>query len=416
MNNHYHPIIKVKFFLGVLSESERNLIPDRTYHNWKIIDQRKLTGFNANDPLLKNKEQFSFLYNHESARKLLSAYMIMFSSFKNILFSAKKVNSILREKKNLLIKTYDQCRKFIRSSEFESLTGISPKKIQRWQDEIECENSLLLQCKGQNPRQLTFEEQLTLVEELHKPENNYLHICDLWALLVSQRRIKCKKETFYKYARIIIKKFDLRRKRPRRKAKKITATKPFSILHMDCTIIRTDDGGRWYLHIIYDNYAKAILGIRAMLTPNSFDVTQHLKEVIQKYSLHDKSFSLYCDGGPENKGFTDVFLGKHKNIRKFVTSFSNGIHNNMIESFNAKFKRKLILALNLSSHDQIPQQLLKLKILYNNSPLSLLGTLTPNEVLAGKIPWIDHWPELENEINSAKEERIFINKLTCCME
>jgi hypothetical protein len=76
----------------------------------------------------------------------------------------------------------------------------------------------------------------------------------------------------------------------------------------------------------------------------------------------------------------------------------------------------LIHLLNLSIHAKVPDQLSKLKLSYNNSPMALIGTLTPNEVLAGKIPWKDLWPEIENEIKNAKEERIFINQLTCCME
>jgi len=416
MNNHYHPIIKIKSHLGILTEDELKLIPKRTFYHWKNINEKELIGYNPNDPFIKNEKQLAFIHNHESAVKVLNAYMILFSCFKSVLSSAQKTNSLFRKNKSRIIQSFHQCKDFIKISEFESLTGISAKKIYRWENEIECENSIFNHCKKQNPSQLTFSEQNFIFEEVKDENNFHLHLCDIWTKLVRFEKVKCKLETFYRYSRIIIHKFDIKRKKLNRKIQSVSSSKPLTVLHVDSTIVRTDDGGKWYLNIIYDNYSKAILGIKAMLSPDSKGVAENVKEVIQNYNLHDKPFLLYCDGGPENKGDLDKLLKNYPKIKKMPTCWENGIHNNMIEAFNAKFKRKLIHLLNLSVHTKVPEQLSKLKLSYNNSPMALIGTLTPNEVLAGKIPWKDLWPKIENNIKNAKEERIFINQLTCCFE
>jgi hypothetical protein len=72
-----------------------------------------------------------------------------------------------------------------------------------------------------------------------------------------------------------------------------------------------------------------------MKTPNSFEVMRNLKEVIREYGLYDKKFSLYCDVGPENRGFTDVLIGNHKKIKKIVTSFAMGFITTILNHLTA---------------------------------------------------------------------------------
>lgn len=416
MYNHYHPAVKLRLYMGISTENDIQLINKRTLYHWKNINESELIGYDPNDSFIKNKKHHAFIHHHQSAVKVLNAYMILFSCFKSVVHSAKQTNSLFRKNKTKIIKAFNESKNLIKISEFESLTGISSKKIYRWQNEIKCENSIFKHCKKQNPQQLTFAEQNFIFNEIKDENNFHLHLCDIWAKLVRFGKVKCKLETFYRYSRIIIQKFEIKRKLFKRKTVVISAKKPLTVLHVDSTMVGTDDGNKWYLNIIYDNYSKAILGIKAMLNPNSLEVAKNLKEVIINYQLQDKSFLLYCDGGPENKGDLDDLLKKFPLIKKMTTCRENGIHNNMIESFNAKFKRKLIHLLNLSVHKKVPEQLLNLKISYNNTPMALIGTLTPNEVLTGKIPFKDLWPEIENEIKNAKAERIFINQLTCCME
>ena len=244
-------------------------------------------------------------------------------------------------------------------------------------------------------------------------ENKYLHRCDIWAKLLRAGILSCKLETFYKYARIAANKLGIVKKKTNCTVR-VIAKSSLTILHTDCTQIRTDDGGRWYLNIIYDNFSKAILGIKAMLNPNSLDVAENLRVVIRKYKLHEKRFLLYCDGGPENRKHVDELLADFPQIVKCVTSFSKGIYNNVIESYNNKFKRKHIHFLDLSCHEKVPDQLPDFRKTLNDVPMALIGALSPNEVLKGLKPWEDIWPQLKNNMDEAKIQRIFVNQLSCC--
>lgn len=414
MYNRYHPSLKMKSFLGILSEHESSLIKTRTFYYWKKMNEKELLGYDPDDPFITNKSEFAFLHEEKSARKLLRVYKTLFDCFHGILKSLPAFNKKLRLHKQSIIDTYHSCREFIRAKEFQLITGISSQKINRWENDMYCENSFLSICKSQNPRQLSFEDQLIIADSLKDPENDYLFICDIWAKLLRPGKLKCKLHTFYRYARIACDKLGLRKKKMRNVRNAVIAKSPLSVIHIDSTMIRCLDGGIWYLNIIYDNFSKAILGIKATMNPNSATVRDNLLEVIHLYGLFNKPFALYCDGGPENKGELDVFLSQHPCIRKFITSHANGIYNNMIESFNSRFKKKIIRLLDLTCHQKIPEQLPYLRAVYNNTFLALIGTLSPEEVLSGLIPWKDLWPELKNSIEEAKKERIFINRMNCC--
>ncbi|MGZ3902354.1 MAG: hypothetical protein ACXVC6_01575 [Bacteroidia bacterium] len=414
MKNKYHPLLKQKYFLGILSDREREQVNSRTLYSWAHVNEKELIGYSPHDPLVAEREAFAFMHKHEHVRKLLKVYMALYNCFQEIVHTTKDIVRNIKKHKNILVKTYEQCRTLLNAAEFENLTGISTKTILRWRNEVHCQKSFLELCRSKHAAQLTFEEQKTVFEELRSPANETVFICDIWSRLARTGQLRCKLGTFYKYARIAVQKFNLRKKKSKKHINPVRAKSPLSILHMDCTVVRTGDGGKWSLHIIYDNFSKAILGIKALHNPNSAETAQNLEEVINRYSLHSKKILLYCDGGPENKGMVDALLTNYPNIKKMVNSFSNGIHNNMIESFNSRFKRKLGQRLDLSVHEKVPAQLEEFKQAYNNMSQALIGTLTPNEVLDGKRPWKDLWPGIENNIRKAKRERVIINRSLCC--
>ncbi|HYG49422.1 MAG TPA: hypothetical protein VD905_00900, partial [Flavobacteriales bacterium] len=306
MNNRYAPLLKLKHELGILSEYERSLIKTRTSYSWNNIDPNELVGYNPNDPLVCDKAVFSFTHSHKHVRTLLKLYMSLFTCFRTLAQSVPNLNAKLRKQKTVFIDAYNYCKKYISAEKFKRLTGVSPQKINRWQNEIYCGNSVLEKCVLENPHQLTFEEQNIIARELQNPVNDHLFKCDLWAKLLRNGILKCKLTTFYKYSRFISQKPGLIKEKIKLPVSHIIAKAPLTVLHMDCTIVRTLDGGKWYINVIFDNFSKAILGICAMETPNSYDVMINLKNVVHEYGLQDKKFSLYCDGGPENRGFMDV--------------------------------------------------------------------------------------------------------------
>ncbi len=71
------------------------------------------------------------------------------------------------------------------------------------------------------------------------------------------------------------------RKRIKKKKypKGIRAAKPFQLLHMDLTQIRSRDGACIYISFVVDNYSRTILGWKASLKKTSefVDELMHLK-------------------------------------------------------------------------------------------------------------------------------------------
>ncbi|HYG53566.1 MAG TPA: hypothetical protein VD905_21910 [Flavobacteriales bacterium] len=415
MKQSYHPSYKHRFLLGLLTENEKSLLPKSTFSEWNNLDQKKLVGYNENDPFIKNKSELNLFHSRTEIQKAIKVYGLLLNCFQSIFNKLKDVKAVLRENKNNFIDVFNACKNSITTKQFELLSGISYKTLNRWINDKICENSIFGLCTKHHPCQLSLEEQNVIAKALQCGSNTHLFLCDIWATLLRNGELNIKLKTFYKYASLISQKIGLQKRKVKRIVKKVTAGASLQILHMDSTVIHTQDGKRFYINIIYDNYSKAILGIKAMVNPTSAAVAHNLKEVMKKYKLFGKQFQLYCDGGPENKGMVDVFLKDQSHIKKFITSFSNGIFNNVIEAFNNKFKRKWINLLDLTNHQKIYTECERFREIYNNTPQGIIGTLTPNEVLQGLNPWIDIWPALKNNITQAKNERLLVNQLSCCL-
>lgn len=325
--------------------------------------------------------------------------------------SSGERESMAQNSKDKVVLAYERAKKFLPPKTINKRLKISSQKISRWTKEKKCTLSTTKRCFLSCPAQLSLAEQMRLRNYLFNPNYSNLPRNHIWAL-ARRKDLYVSVHTFYKYCRDISgtpKVFELEK----RETISIRAKRAFQILHMDSTRITCKNGERIYVHFIMDNFSRNILGAVPSYSSKSEIVADNLKRVLMKYRLYNQPFELYCDDGPENKGYVMELLKSDKRIKikKIVASYEKRTSNNMIERWNNKFKYVILKKFAPKNFESL-QELLPEMVKYNNNLfLPILKTLTPNEALRGM-----NYEELgiKLKIKEAKRLRILQNQSVDC--
>uniref|UniRef100_UPI000ABD824E DDE-type integrase/transposase/recombinase n=1 Tax=Leptospira alstonii TaxID=28452 RepID=UPI000ABD824E len=216
--------------------------------------------------------------------------------------------------------------------------------------------------------------------------------------------------TFYKYARALRPEFKRFRKPKQRIG--IRASSPLTLLHMDTTILRVQDGSKVYIHFIMDNFSRTILGWKASLEWNAKNTVSNLKEVCEKFNLFHKPIRLLCDDGSENQGAVNGFLDQSNLfIEKLTAQVDISYSNSMIEAVNKKMKYEFLFPKNPASFEEVIETLKDAVPEYNSRPSGVLFGFSPDQVLNGDIPDKHRFVE---KIKEAAAIRPKINKQGLC--
>lgn len=165
---------------------------------------------------------------------------------------------------------------------------------------------------------------------------------------------------------------------------KVRANYPYQKLHMDSTMVKCDDGERVWIHFIMDNFSRKILGAVIDNSTKSMNVAENVIKSIKKYKLENRNIELYCDDGPENRGFVEKLLKRENiKIKKIIANHSTAISNNMIEHFNHKFKSYILDIWKKHSADYLNKNIDNMMNFYNNLYMPIHKNCSPNEVADG---------------------------------
>ncbi|MES2477978.1 MAG: hypothetical protein V4561_02755 [Bacteroidota bacterium] len=340
---------------------------------------------------------------------------VLLDCLNDIIDSTGIRDQLINNHKDKVLAAYMSATNFLSPETITERLRISSQKFFRLSVAGKCNASVSKSCMKLCPCQLTLYEQYQIKKYANDPNYQNLPVNHLWS--EAQRNgLFISRNTFAKYVRqirgIVPKKRDTEE---HVKLKKVVANRVFEILHMDSTIVRCSNGERVYIHFIMDNYSRNVLGAIAAYSSKSIMVAKNLEEVITKFDLVDTPFELYCDDGPENHGYVNdlIKFGKAK-IKKIVANYSTRKSNNMIEAWNKKFKRVVLKKFKIKSCESLREDLPIMLDYFNNLPLPVLKTLTPNEVVKG-VRYEDL--NVRNKIDEAKLNRLEENrKLNCTLE
>jgi putative transposase len=311
-------------------------------------------------------------------------------------------------KKEIMI-TYESAKNYLPVVTIHEQLKISNQKMFRLRVSEKCLLSTFQHCMKLCPTQLSLIEQSLIRKYVTNAEFENLPVNHLWA--DAQRHgLYISKDTFYKYVRKIRGKQVMKVKEEEIKKTRVEASKVFEIIHMDSTTFKCLNGERVYIHFIMDNFSRNVLGAVPSHSSKSNVVAQNLKEVIAKFNLYTIPFTLYSDDGPENHGEVTKLLNQ-TGIVKIVANYSTEQSNNMIEAWNKKFKQIILRKFKAKSFENLKAELPKMVDYFNNLPLPVLKTLTPNEIVSGA-----KYEDLEVRIkmDQAKIQRLNQNRILIC--
>jgi putative transposase len=190
------------------------------------------------------------------------------------------------------------------------------------------------------------------------------------------------------------------------------------IIHADVTVFRTADNKKNYIHLIQDNFSRAILQPAVQQNCTAQTTFENLKVVYEKY-LHPAGMEdclLISDDGSENYGPVKGFIesSKYPSIQHLIAQKDIDFSNSMIEAANKQLKYRFLYHHHISDYDALVKYVEQSVNDYNNRPHHVLHGLTPNEVLQGQPPDPHNYTSL---IQQSKANRLIENKkIKCCYQ
>lgn len=294
------------------------------------------------------------------------------------------------------------------------MARISVSCFHLWKKYPECANSPVGLCRKRHPRQIAIEEEQVIEQYTNNREFSGWSLASLWWQIRRDGAGAFSLITFRKYVRI------LRIIRPRfskpRATIGIRANASLELLHMDTTIFRVGDRTRLFIHLVVDNFSRAVLGWRLMKTNNSKEVMENLKEVCRTHDLMQSEITVLTDDGSENLGYVTEFLQRPGVfVNKLVAQVDISFSNSMVETVNKVLKYQFLFPMESRLHTEKDlRKALEIVIeRYNHRPQFVLHGLTPREVMDGRIPDPRMFDE---QLVVAREARIAANQANLCGE
>lgn len=408
--NSYHTALVLKAQLGMLSKKERSIIPNSTFSDWKKRNLSLVVGFTEDDPVHFKDDVYRKISESKTFKKTLSALLLVFQFYFSLTENMRGKRRIWNEQKKNIVSIVSRISPLIGIKAACKLLKISSQRFYRWKNEIHCFSSTFNLCRKLHPKQLTSKEQTIIAKYLKKPELQYWPLRSVFYQMLNDSQAFMNLSTFYKYARAL--RPDFKRFQKPKQRIGIRASSPLTLLHMDTTILRVQDGSKVYIHFIMDNFSRTILGWKASLVWNAKNTVSNLREVCEKFNLFHKPIRLLCDDGSENQGDVNGFLVQpNLFIEKLIAQVNISYSNSMVEAVNKKMKYEFLFPKNPASFEEVSNILKDAVPEYNSRPSGVLFGFSPDQVLNGKIP--DKHRFIEN-IKEAASRRPKVNKQNLC--
>lgn len=385
-------------------------IPRSTRNYWKHQNFTQYLGFDLETQTEMNKKVLRAVVQNKRYASMCRGLLCLMNTLQLLVNSVSNKKALFRRNKMQLVEGFYQLKKYFNMAAIEKRLQVTSAQISRWKNEGRCKLSAIKLCFTIHPAQLTFDEQLKWKDYLLADDNRYLPVSSVWAKAQRESNLMIALETAYKYKNELLGKAE----RPKLAKPKtsILATHPFEILHMDSTQLVLANKEKVYIHFIMDNFSRAVLGAIVSYSSKSASVVQNLRNVIRKYHLNHKPFTLYCDGGPENEGDVNQLLNQSDvRITKVIANYLNDTTNNMAEAWHKRFKQIILKMYVVKNATELEYLLPDMIDFANHMYLPVLNTLSPLEVLAGKQY---HELQVAERMTLAQQQRIQTNRAMNC--
>ncbi|MBI2967248.1 MAG: DDE-type integrase/transposase/recombinase [Bacteroidetes bacterium] len=381
----YHTGFKIKYRVGLLSESEMRIVPPSTLRYWDSINFSAMVGFDSNDPFMENLDFHKAFFAKTSLIKIAKCLWWVYITYSRLMEKMRGWKKRLREQQELIMQCVQHIAPTLGYERACRMLKISYQQFFRWKHSLPCNESLLRQCRKISPQQLTAVEQQAAEKYLFDEHFEQWPLVARYYRMLRDNRAFMGLQTFYRYASRMKISHILPKKK--RRLTGIRSSRPFELLHIDTTIYKLPNLTRVYIHFITDNFSRSILGYRASLEWNSKHTVENLKAVCETHNLYYHPLLLMCDDGSENKGEVNNFLLQPDvKMKRVIAQIEISYSNSMAEAVNKKMKYDFLFTRTFENYEELVKFLGKAVHEYNNRYHSALYGFTPSEVLNGAVP------------------------------
>jgi hypothetical protein len=404
----YHTGYMLLHQAGGLPASVRAGIPRSTLCGWKTRDAGHIVGADPDHPFTPIANLALAAHSDAKLRKTLAAVWLVYRLLRATTVGLRGYNAALRERKGQVVELVRKVRPALGLTRVVRMLDISSTRFHAWADG--CRDSPMGLCRRRHPGQLSAGEARAIVNAVKAPDRERWPRISVFYRMMEEGAAFMGRSTFYNYANELVPAPPRIRKERYRSG--IRAERPFQILHMDLTLLRTLDHVRVYVHFIIDNFSRAILGWRAALSWKSVDTAAHIRDVCQRWGLFGKPLHLWCDGGSENKGaVTELLLEPDMEIERVVAQVDVVFSNSMVEASFKMAKYQLLFPAKPANFAAVPRILEAGVPAFNARPHGQLGA-SPMDVLQGKV--LPDRNRFHDRIVAAARARVAVNGAAPC--
>ncbi|HEY0030790.1 MAG TPA: DDE-type integrase/transposase/recombinase [Bacteroidia bacterium] len=414
-----HTNIKFLLFVNALP-------PEYTRALSRSQQSRYKNSFNAGDYFgneLSNIEQkiiaqMRQLNEHETDRKVLSAYLRTASVFRNCFLEMKNYKFVLKKNQEKFVSILKTFKSVLSVRQLSRLLKTDESTVYNWIRvvRVKCTDSIIHLCRKQHPNQLLSKEVDQMKAILLDETKANWPLVSLYYFALNSKLVSMSLSTWYKYAALL----DIKRLRPKslkHYGESIVGNYPNHYWHADVTLFRTEDRVLHYIYLVIDNYSRKILSwdistrLSGELRMNTFREATNI--AVASYT--ELNVNLIVDGGSENNNKTvDGFLNtlKDASIVKEIALKTVHFSNSMAEATNKIIKTYYLNQKELRNtkelNDYFPTIINDINAI---RPHGKLAGLTPDLVYSGIKP---DKHQFRAQKQTARQQRIEINKNTNC--
>ncbi len=417
MRKRYDNQLKLIYNLGMekmlVADEIRSKIPKSTASTWRSLSMETMLNSEYSEEVRSTILSFIEVKEEIVKRDKKTFFTLMrFKIFLEETIGKKNIERLLKKNKKDVVRIMSQMSDSIDKKGALKLLGITPRTYKKWQTDIKyfCTSSVFHNCARSKPQQLTINEVDTLKKLLVDPEKSHWSISSIHGDAFKGGQIGFSLATAYRYN----KQFGFREKQAKGKKRPyrpLRASVPNEIWHADISIFKTDNGKKYYIYAVIDNYSRKILAWNVSNKSSARLSTRVLRSAL--YSCKIRKLQYITDGGRENDNWTiKEFLRKHHASINHTIALRDIIQSNsMVESVFRTMKSNYLYLRKTKNKSQLIKVMQHFVYEYNDlKPHFSMGFYTPSEIYLGNTNSVD----VSGTSKRAFNDRINSNKTCSC--
>lgn len=153
---------------------------------------------------------------------------------------------------------------------------------------------------------------------------------------------------------------------------------------MDCSMFRPLDHTKVFVHMVVDNFSRAILAHTVSLEASAGVALKNLKKALKRTKEygHEMEKTLIVDDGSENKAEVEDYVSEEETLQKLIAQKEIRFSNSMVERVFQKIKHEGVYHREVENYEHAVSVFERETKDYMERPHGALIGATPEEVMS----------------------------------